>query len=93
VTTETIAAPEWEIAYEQFFELHSLVIALKCRREELGLSQREFRIRAGINRTTLGTLESGRNINPTLETLFRYAEALGLRVTFGLEPVEEEGQG
>lgn len=45
------------------------------RRHDLELSQEALALRAGINRTYIGTLESGER-NPSLELIARLANAL-----------------
>lgn len=51
--------------------------ALKATREELGISLAELEQRTGIAKSNLSRLENATDANPTLETLTRYAEALG----------------
>ncbi len=61
---------------------------LKELREERGFSIRGLARRAGLNPTTVYTIESGRNANPELRTLEALATALGVAVTeFLREPV------
>lgn len=50
---------------------------VRARREELGLTQEALAYRAGINRTYIGSLESGQR-NPSLDTIARLARALGI---------------
>lgn len=50
---------------------------VRARRLELQLSQEALAHRAGINRTYIGSLESGGR-NPSLENIARLAGALGL---------------
>jgi ribosome-binding protein aMBF1 (putative translation factor) len=60
------------------------IVALKRARESLGLSLGEVSRRTGIAPAALSRLEHGKNPNPTLETLSRYAAALGLRLDLRL---------
>lgn len=48
---------------------------VRARREELGLTQEELAHRASINRTYIGSLETGQR-NPSLDTIARLAAAL-----------------
>ena len=50
---------------------------LRARRDEAGLSLAELARRSGVARATLTALEAGDG-NPTLETLYALANALGL---------------
>jgi transcriptional regulator with XRE-family HTH domain len=52
----------------------------KEAREEAGLSLADLSERTGIDRATLSKFENGVRGNPTLATMTRYAEALGLRI-------------
>ena len=56
------------------------LIALKRARQDRGLSLSEISRRWGIDLASLSRLETGKNPNPTFETLSRYAHALGLRL-------------
>jgi transcriptional regulator with XRE-family HTH domain len=54
-----------------------MATAISDRRRALGLSISELARTAGLSKTILGRIESGRG-NPSVETLFRIARALGL---------------
>jgi DNA-binding XRE family transcriptional regulator len=58
---------------------------LKRTREESGLSLADVAERSGIDKAALSRLENGIQSNPTVETLFRYAAALGKRLRWTLE--------
>jgi DNA-binding XRE family transcriptional regulator len=60
------------------------VAELKKTRETLGLSLTDVSERSGIDRATLCKIENGKG-NPTIQTIGRYAAALGKRVTIVLE--------
>ena len=60
------------------------LVELKRARQERGLSLSEISRRSGIDLASLSRLEGGKNPNPTLETLSRYADALGLRLELSL---------
>ncbi|MCU0705176.1 MAG: helix-turn-helix domain-containing protein [Fimbriiglobus sp.] len=57
---------------------------LKAAREAAGLSLADVAERSGIDKAALSRLETGVTENPTLETLMRYAAAVGKQLTFGL---------
>src|SRR5262245_30067121 len=66
---------------DQFRELFE---QLKAAREAMGLSLAELTERTGMDRSALSKLETGQRPNPTLETLARYAEAVGKRLVVSL---------
>jgi len=68
-------------AYDQFAEL---LRQLRKAREERGLSLAELTELTGMDRSALSKLETGQRPNPTLETLVRYAEAVGKRLVVSL---------
>ena len=57
----------------------SIIKQLKNRREELQVTQETLADISGVGLRTLKQLESG-NGNPTLETLTKLADALGMEV-------------
>ena len=60
--------------------LREIVSVLKEERLRLGLTLTEVAQRAGIDKANLSRMENDQAANPTLETLQRYAEALGREV-------------
>jgi len=73
-----------------FLELLGLMAKLKERRQVRGLSLTDVSERSGLTRQAISRLENGWNINPTLETLYRYALSVEAGVTLGLEEVEDD---
>jgi ribosome-binding protein aMBF1 (putative translation factor) len=71
----------------EYLRIRKAVFALKKAREAAGLSLAELSARTGIDKAALSRIESGQNINPTVSTLCRYAQALGMRWDWSL--VEE----
>jgi ribosome-binding protein aMBF1 (putative translation factor) len=65
------------------------VMSLRRERERLGLSLAEVAERAKIDKAALSRLENGQQLNPTINTLERYARALGKRLTCGLAEDDE----
>ncbi len=53
---------------------------LKAKRQERGLSLTDVQRMSGIDRARLSRLESDPHANPTIETLNRIAQALGVEV-------------
>jgi Helix-turn-helix domain len=60
-------------------ELHSFVDQIKKAREASGLTLAEVSVRCGIDQPALSRAEDGRNKTTTLDTLWRYADAVGRR--------------
>ena len=69
------------VPHEQFMELRVLAAQLRRLREEQGLSLTDVSERSGLTRSAISRLENGWNANPTLDTLFRYAAAVGAHVS------------
>ena len=57
---------------------------LKAAREDKGLSLADLTEITGMDRSVLSKLETGQRANPTVETLVRYAEAVGKRLVVSL---------
>lgn len=65
-------------------QLDMLCAQLKAAREAKGLSLADVTKLTGMDRSALSKLETGQRANPTVETLVRYAEAVGKRVVVSL---------
>ena len=65
-------------------QVATLLQQLKQAREAKGLSLADVTERTGMDRSALSKLETGQRVNPTVETLVRYAEAVGKRLTVSL---------
>jgi transcriptional regulator with XRE-family HTH domain len=61
-----------------------LLKQLKATREEKGLSLSDVTELTGTDRSALSKLKTGQRANPTVETLVRYAEAVGKRLVVSL---------
>ena len=57
--------------------IRHVVATLKAERERQGLSLADVKQRTGIDRSALSRLENNEDANPTLNTLARYADAVG----------------
>jgi HTH-type transcriptional regulator/antitoxin HipB len=80
-------SPVAEEAYELARLRFELGEAVRLRREELGWSQRQLADRAGMTQPGIARFEGGGTM-PTIPVLERLAEALGLRLTVALSPVD-----
>lgn len=65
-------------------QLQELLLQLKTVREEKGLSLSDLRELTGMDRSAISKLENGQRANPTIDTLVRYAEAVGKRLEVSL---------
>jgi DNA-binding Xre family transcriptional regulator len=70
--------------------LPGLVQQLKAAREAKGLSLADLTAITGMDRSALSKLETGQRANPTVETLVRYAEAVGKCLVLSLADAGEE---
>jgi ribosome-binding protein aMBF1 (putative translation factor) len=64
--------------------LQELLAQRKTAREAKGLSLSDLTELTGMDRSALSKLETGQRANPTMETLSRYAEAVGKRLVVSL---------
>jgi transcriptional regulator with XRE-family HTH domain len=64
--------------------VRSIVDALKARRQRRGLSLADLARLTGIAKPNLSRLENSIHSTPTLDTLERYARALGMTVRIEL---------
>lgn len=64
--------------------LHPAVQALKDRRKELGISQRQMIDKSWLGQSTICELENGK-VSPNLITLQQYADVLGGKITITFE--------
>ncbi len=64
--------------------LRQAIAALKAAREALGLSLAEMTAYTGIDKENLSRLENDPNPNPAIDTLYRYADAVGKEIVITL---------
>src|SRR2546430_323259 len=58
---------------------------LRRAREDAGMSLTDVEKRTGIDKATLSRLETGKQTNPTVDTLVRYAAAVGKQLVLTLQ--------
>lgn len=68
-----------------YLELRLALAELKRVREAAGLSLADVAERSGIDKAALSRLENGVHDNPTIETLMRYAAAVGKKLSWTLQ--------
>jgi ribosome-binding protein aMBF1 (putative translation factor) len=66
-----------EAIKEQGTSVRKVIAALRAERERQGLSLADLNERTGIDRAALSRLENNEEANPTINTLERYAAAVG----------------
>jgi DNA-binding XRE family transcriptional regulator len=79
-TQEDLAASgayEGPLKSGAYFTVKVLIHHLKKAREAAGLTLAVVSKRSGMDQATLSRLENGRQPNPTIDTLWRYASAVG----------------
>ena len=64
------------VSQQDFTAILSLFVRFKSARENKGLTLAEVGERMGIDAPALSRLETGKVLNPTLATLYKWAEAL-----------------
>jgi hypothetical protein len=86
---DLIASGQYEGPYRQgdIMALLSALALLKRQRERRGLSLTDVSERSGLDRGMLSRLENGKILNPTMATLWRYADAIGAQITWAVEPL------
>ena len=77
-------APE-PIPMGLYVELRLALNELKKTREAAGLSLADVAERSGIDKAALSRLENGVHDNPTVDTLMRYATAVGKKLVWSLQ--------
>ena len=70
--------------------LREAVAALKSTREALWLSLADIKASTGIEKSNLSRLENDPLANPTIDTLCRYAEAVGKEIVITLVDISKE---
>jgi transcriptional regulator with XRE-family HTH domain len=75
-----------------YWEVRRVMADLKAERDRQGLTLAQLAERAGIDKGAISKLETGRQVNPTVDTLSRIATGLGLTFAATLrrdEPANE----
>jgi len=65
------------VSLEAYEMLQDVLVGLRKKRRDEGLSLDDVARVSGIDKAYLSRLENGKVINPTFETLYRYAAAIG----------------
>jgi ribosome-binding protein aMBF1 (putative translation factor) len=81
------ASSDYDGPYRQgdLMALLSALATLRQERERQGLSLAEVSDRSGLDKGMLSRLENGKILNPTVATLWRYADAVGMSLKLSAE--------
>ena len=77
--------PDAVMTMGMYFDVQKALQALKRERERCGLSIGDVAARTGLDRAAISRLENGKQDNPTVATLMRYAAAVGKRFLWSYE--------
>jgi ribosome-binding protein aMBF1 (putative translation factor) len=77
--------PDAVMTMGMYFDVQRALQALKREREQCGLSIADVAERSGLDRAVVSRLENGKQDNPTVATLMRYAAAVGKRFLWSYE--------
>jgi DNA-binding XRE family transcriptional regulator len=80
-----IAVTHEPIEHDDAIATARFIGGLRRHREQAGLSLGDVAERSGIDKASLSRLENGWYPNPTVNTLARYARAIGKRLALELE--------
>ncbi len=84
---EQLKDPEVKVEYDALESEFEIKRALIKARNVSGITQQELSKRTGINQSDISKLEQGKG-NPSLKTLQRLAEGLGMRMEIKFVPVD-----
>ena len=76
--------PAGTVSQRSFAAILTLLARFKAIRESQGLTLAEVAERMEIDAPALSRLETGKVLNPTLATLYKWAEALGQKLNIDL---------
>ncbi len=86
---DLIASGDYEGPFRQanVMALQTALAELRRQREERGVSITDVSERSGLDRALISRLENGKVLNPTMATLWRYADAIGAQIVLAVEPL------
>jgi hypothetical protein len=85
--------PDAVMTMGMYFDIQRALQALKRERERTGLSIGAVARRSGLDRAVISRLENGKQDNPTVATLMRYAAAIGKRFLWSYEDLTTKNLG
>ena len=72
------------VSQGEYLDLQVMLAKLKKHRENQGLSLTDVAKRCGTDRAAISRLENGVYVNPTVDTIYRYAQAVGTDIGFSI---------
>ena len=87
---EQLQDKEFRKEYDALDAEFSIVQAMLDARNEAGLTQKELADRTGIAQADISKLENG-NANPSLRTLQRLADGMGMKLKLEFVPANRPG--
>jgi DNA-binding XRE family transcriptional regulator len=85
--------PDAIMTMGMYFDLQKALHALKRDRKRCGMSIDDVAARSGLDRAVVSRLENGKQDNPTVATLMRYAAATGKRFLWTFDNLETKATG
>ncbi len=85
--------PDAVMTMGMYFDIQKVLQALKREREQSGLSIGDVAERSGLDRAVVSRLENGKQDNPTVATLMRYAAGVGKRFLWSYEDLTTKVTG
>jgi ribosome-binding protein aMBF1 (putative translation factor) len=82
--------PEAVMTMGMYFDIQHALQSLKRERERSGLSIADVAARSGLDRAVISRLENGKQDNPTVVTLMRYAAAIGKRFVWSYDDLRAQ---
>ena len=72
------------VSQGEYLDLMTMLSTLKKHRKHQALSLADVAKRCGVDRAAISRLENGVYVNPTVDTLYRYAQAIGADIGFSV---------
>ena len=88
VKEQVMKNPEVLAHYEALKERYALIEGFIAVRTAAGLTQKEIAERMGTTQSVIARMEGGK-VSPSVDTLSKYAHAVGVRPVISFEPLEE----
>jgi DNA-binding XRE family transcriptional regulator len=72
------------VLHGEYLDLLTMLAKLKKHRESQGLSLTDVAEVSGMDRSAVSRLENGQYLNPTVDSLYRYARAIRAEIGFSV---------
>ncbi len=84
--------PDAVMTMGMYFDVQRALQSLKQERQRRGITINEVAERSGLDRAVVSRLENGKQDNPTVATLMRYAGAIGKRFLWSYEDLAAKAE-